>query len=403
MLEEIRAIYEPTLEHSKGLPSDAYLSDKAFVAETKHLFHKTWLCIGRVDDVPNNGDIKPLKYAGLPLLIVRDREFNVRVFHNSCPHRGALLADKPTNCRGNIVCPYHAWTFSLTGDAVRLPHVGGAGIHNYEGVDPTEIGLSQIRTADWYGLLFVNISGDAVEFDEFIAPIQKRIGNLDPECVRYDDTLSAEMSFNANWKLLVENFVESYHLPSVHPEFHEVNPMRDHYQVLGGYSYLGQGSTNLTVGGEGDDEYSGLPLREGLKDTADTYEAYYIYPNLLFTPVANYGFIVIIDPQSPSLTSERLEFIFYGDEAMSEKYKDIRKNNADFTILVNSQDVAICESTQIGRSSLAYTGGIFALPQETTSFNFIKLVAAKMLETDEVKAEDLVELTTENIHHPGEN
>lgn len=396
-MSTIEDYYRPTLEESKGLPAETYLLDGVFDTETKQIFHKSWLCIGTAEDVANRGDIKPLMYAGIPLLIVRDRQSILRVFHNVCPHRGAQLADKPRNCRGNIVCPYHGWAFDLEGKSKRTPHVGGAGIHRYEGIDVDKIGLSEVPSALWYGLLFVNISGDAPAFEEFIAPVQERIGSLDPDTLCYDKDLSTTMSFNANWKLVVENFVESYHVPGVHPELERVNPMSNHYQILGGHSYIGQGGTAYSAAEE--DEFAGLPERQDLTDSA-CYEAFYIYPNLIFGPVANFAFVIIADPQSPNVTNERIEFIFYGDESMSGEYDELRKANADFLALVNSQDIAICEKAQLGRKSPAYTGGIFALPQEATSLHFLKLVAANMLQTETRTAQDLIDLPVENIYHP---
>ena len=395
-MEAIENIYRPTLEQSRGLPSDAYLSNDIFQAETRQLFHKSWLCVAAVHDLEHNGDIKPLMFAGVPLLLVRDHNAGISVFHNVCPHRGAQLAESSRNCRGNIICPYHGWSFDLQGNSVRTPHAGGAGKHQYAGIDPAKAGLNRVRSAQWYGLLFVNISGDAVDFETFIAPIQQRIGALDPDSIRYDSNLSTTMSFNANWKLVVENFVESYHVPAVHPELERVNPMRNHYQILGGHSYIGQGGTAYSA--TETDELSGLPERDDLA-TASCYEAFYIYPNLIFGPVANFGFVIIADPQSASMTNERIEFLFYGDEALSGACDEARQANADFLKLVNGQDIAICQKAQLGRQSPAYIGGMFALPQETTSLHFIQLVAAKMLETDNRRAEDLVTLPVENIYH----
>ncbi|MGI9283772.1 MAG: aromatic ring-hydroxylating oxygenase subunit alpha [Pseudomonadales bacterium] len=353
--------------------------------------------IGAAHDVPNKRDIKPMTFAGVPLFLVRDGESSVRVFRNVCPHRGAQLVDKERNCRGNIICPYHSWAFDLAGKSVRTPHVGGAGVHQHEGVDPKKACLSEVRSALWYGLVFVNISGDAPEFEEFIAPAQQRIGEFDANVAKYDPDLSTEMSFAANWKLVVENFVESYHVPAVHPELERVNPMRKHYQILGGHSYIGQGGTEYSAAEN--EEYAGLPHRPDLQD-GSCYEAFYIYPNLIFGPIANFCFVIIADPQSPGVTNERIEFIFYGDEALSGKYDELFKSNADFLQLVNSQDIGICEKAQKGRASPAYSGGIFVLPQEATSLHFVKLVAANILATDEQRAEDLVDLEVKNIYHP---
>ncbi len=395
-MDNIQSLYRPSVQTGCGLPAETYLSDEVFDSEVKQLFHKSWLCIGTVHDVPENRDIRPLNFAGIPLLMVRDRESNVRVFHNVCPHRGAQLVDEARNCRGNIVCPYHGWAFDLEGKSTRTPHVGGAGVHIYDGIDMELARLSELRSAHWYGLVFVNITGDAVDFDEFIAPVQERIGNFDPGILRYDHELSSEMSFSANWKLVVENFVESYHVPAVHPELEKVNPMRKHYQILGGESYIGQGGTEYSAAEE--DEFAGLPHRPDLEDGA-CYEAFYIYPNLIFGPVANFCFVIITDPQGPRETNERLEFIFYGDEAMSPELQVQRKANAEFLQLVNGQDIGICQKAQIGRTSPAYRGGMFALPQEATSQHFVKLLSAKMLETVDTPVHEMVDLATENIYH----
>lgn len=279
---------------------------------------------------------------------------------------------------------------------MRMPHVGGAGVHANKAIDQATTQLSEVRSAQWYGLLFINVSGDAAEFEEFIKPIQERIGDLNEEELRYDDNLSMRMSFNANWKLVVENFVESYHVPGVHPELERVNPMRHHYQILGGHSYLGQGGTAYAAAEQ--DDMAGLPHLKGRED-ASFYEAFYIFPNLIFAPLSNFAFIIITDPQSPAQTNERIEFIFYGDEAMSGDNDELRKANADFLQLVNGQDIGICEKAQIGRTSPAYRGGMFALPQEATSLQFVKMIAAKMLESEGTKVADLIDLPTENIHH----
>lgn len=397
-MDRISEIYHPSLHNNVGLPGETYTSEQLFSEETRRLLHASWLCIGLVNDVPAIGDICPLKFAGIPLLIVRDKAGEVRVYHNACAHRGALLASEPRNCRGRIVCPYHSWTYGLDGELVRAPHAGGAGNHELEHDLTDKPRLAEVRSSSWYGLLFVNISGTAVTFDEFIAAIDQRVGNLDQESLRHDAQLSTRMTFNANWKLVVENFVESYHLPAVHPELEKVNPMRDHYQILGGHSYLGQGG--LAYKAAEKEQFSGLPLRKDM-DTSK-YEVFYIYPNLIFGPVSNFTFVIIVDPVSAELTQERLEFFFYEDESMDPEFEALRNSNADFLKLVNSQDIEICKAVQAGRHSPAFSGGIFALPQEATSLHFLKMVAARMVLQAGESAEGLVSLPTRDIFHDGQ-
>ena len=394
-MNNICEIYRSSLDAGAGLPGETYTSEAVFAEETKRLFRTSWLCIGLTSDVRVGGDIHPVRFAGIPLLVVRDKESKVRVYHNACAHRGTLLATEPRHCHGAIVCPYHSWAYDFDGRLVRTPHAGGAGKHDLPGGIRTTPRLVEVRSATWNGLLFINLSGTAASFEEFIAPVNDRIGTLREGSLRYDRDLSAEMTFRANWKLVVENFVESYHVPSIHPELEKLNPMRDHYQILGGHSYLGQGGHGYL--GAREEGMAGLPIR----DNADPgkYEVFYIYPNLIFGPVPNFGFVIIANPRSAEVTHERLEFGFYDEESMSPEYRPLRQANARFLQNVNRQDIEICKIVQEGRHSPAFTGGVFAFPQEKTSLHFLQMVAANMVRSDEQSPEDVVSLPTEDIFH----
>ncbi len=394
-MDDLSAMYRCSLDQDSGLPGEVYTSEAVFAEEIRRLFHASWLCVGIDRDVPEAGDLFPVGFAGTPLLLVRDAEHKVRVFHNACAHRGALLATGPRSCRGSIVCPYHHWAYGLDGALRRTPHAGGAGKHHLPESTEPRPRLTEVRSAVWNGLVFVNLSGSAVPFEDFIAPVDQRIGPLQQTRMTWDSSLAAEMTFEANWKLVVENFVESYHVPAVHPELERVNPMRAHYQILGGHSYLGQGGHDYVATEQQD--LAGLPLRENADP--GKYEVFYIYPNLIFGPVPNFGFVIIANPCSAEVTQERLEFFFYGESAMTAENEPLRRSNADFLKRVNCEDIEICKSVQAGRHSLAFNGGVFALPQEKTSLQFLKMVAANMLRDERQMPDEIISLPTEDIHH----
>jgi len=393
--ESLERIYRTSIKSGSGLPGEVYTDEGIFAWERLRLFHRSWFCIGLEHDVAEPGDVQPVTYAGVPLLLVRDYEGALRVFHNTCPHRGSELVEKPRNCRRKLVCPYHGWAFSLSGELARTPHAGGAGRHAFDGVDPQIIGLSRVRHACWCGLVFVNLSGQATSFEEYIQPVLQRLGDIEAEEPRYDTELATEMTLQANWKLVVENFVESYHVPSVHPELEKINPMKNHYQILGGFSYVGQGGEAYAA--EARSELAGLPLRKQID--VNCYEALYIFPNLIIGPLANFMFVIIVDPLAANETRERLEYAFYTDEALTDGLIEQRKANAEFLRLVNRQDIVICEKVQRGRRSPAFSGGLFALPQETTSLLFLNLISARKLEDDQCLAAELVNMNTRDIHH----
>ncbi|MEQ8264593.1 aromatic ring-hydroxylating dioxygenase subunit alpha [Pseudohaliea sp.] len=319
----------------------------------------------------------------------------MRVFENACVHRGSVLAVEPRRCRRNIVCPYHSWAYDLDGTLIRTPHAGGAGKHTPCDFDAKEFSLKEIRSATWKGLVFVNISATESDFADFIGPLDERIGELPADALVRDSPLSSTMCFNANWKLVVENFVESYHVPPVHPELEKVNPMRMHYQILGGHSYLGQGGDSYTAGES--EELAGLPRRPGGDTTS--YEAFYLLPNLIIGPLPDFTFIIIINPTSPATTSERIEILFYGNAALDDALADQRRSNSDFLTLINSQDIGACEKVQQGRHCPGFNGGVFALPQEATSLQFLRIVAARMCIGKDQTPQELIDLPVRDIRH----
>lgn len=399
-MDNILEKYRPTLEEGVGLPGEAFTSEAFFEAERQKVFVAGWACIGLSDDVPKPGDIKPVDFMGYPLLLVRDKEGVLRVFHNACPHRGATLADEPRNCRGKLVCPYHGWTFELKGDLVRSPNVGGAMIHTYQDIDHSELGLREVRSSVWGpGLIYVNVDGKAESFEDFIRPTAERLLVKDFSIFRRDTERQTQFNFDSNWKIVAENFVESYHLPSVHRDLEKVNPMSNHFQILGGHSYIGQGGSDYADFAEtvSKTEY-GLPQYPGMDSSR--YEVHYVYSNVIMIPLVNTTFFLILNPQSAAKTTERLEAFYYTEEALSPELEADREEAVRFMSQVNNEDIGICERAQAGRYSPSFTGGQFCKPQEATSLHLQRLIAAKMLIKDGQRSEELIDLPVEDIHHP---
>jgi choline monooxygenase len=389
MTEDLRAL----LERDQGLPGPYFTDPAILTLERQFVFESSWMCIGLSADVPHRGDLLPVTVFNRPLIMVRD-DTALRVFHNVCSHRGALLVDGPKRAGPRIVCPYHSWTYRLNGELVSTPHVGGAGQHQCLGIDPARLGLQAVRSGQWAGHVFVNLSGTAPPFEEWIRPVAERFGQLDWSELRRDPELARQLEVAANWKIIVENFVESYHVPWIHKALNVVNPMSMHYQILGGHSYLGQGGT-----GYQGERVSGtsLPFMKGLSGYS-RYEALAIFPNLILSPLPDVTFSIILLPESPERTRERLEFFYIGEEALQDVHRPARSAGAEFVAQVNAEDVSIVESVQRGRWSPAFRGGQFAPAQETTSLQFQKMIAARLLSSGNAP-ERIVQLPTRDITH----
>jgi len=392
---DFAADFTSLLERDQGLPGRYFTSESFFQTERGAVFEKSWMCIGLSADVPAKGDMLAVNVFDQPLLMVRDGA-TLRVFHNVCSHRGAQLVQELTRGAPRIVCPYHTWTYKLDGELVATPHVGGAGRHTCDRFDRKQLGLRSIRSAEWAGHVFVNLSGTGPEFGDWIRPAAQRFGAIEWTDLRHDAALSGKFDVAANWKILCENFVESYHLPAVHRKLNRVNPMEQHYQILGGHSYLGQGGMAY----EGDRVAGGvLPLMKGMSNYSK-YETLNVFPNLIIAPLADMTFSIILLPQSAERTRERVECFFVGDEALHERFAVARRDGAEFILSVNAEDIEIVEAVQRGRHSPAFIGGQFAEAQEATSLQFQKILAARLLSGDERRPEDIVALQTRDIMHP---
>lgn len=393
---EMKESYKSVLDKSRGLPGSFYTSDEIFKAELFHLISKTWACAGLTRDVSNIGDVRPATFAGQPLVLTRANDGNIRAFHNICRHRGTVLSSELKRNQTRITCPYHAWSYALDGALVATPHAGGAGKHSCESLDTGNLNLVEIPTAVWGPFVMINLNGDAVSLEDSMRPIEERLGFPDFGLLRTEPDYDFTFDINTNWKLTVENFVESYHVPMVHPELQRVNPMAEHYQILGGEHYVGLGGR---ADGVAQSLEPPLPVFPGCVNT-DVYEALYIFPNLMITCLPNLLKVIIINPLGPDRTRERLVVFFVGDEAMQADLSESRVTvMKDWVLNVNDQDIGIIEEIQKGRSSTAFDGGRFLPKQEQTSLHFQKMLAKRMLGALEPSYLLPTDLPVANIYH----
>ena len=123
------------IEKANGLPNECYTNDKYFHYEKEKIFFNKWAVVGTGCSIPNAGDTKPYDFLGIPLILVRDKELKIRVFHNVCSHRGHKLLNKSCNLKNVIRCPYHSWSYDFKGTLVATPHIGGLNNHQSEKFD----------------------------------------------------------------------------------------------------------------------------------------------------------------------------------------------------------------------------------------------------------------------------
>jgi choline monooxygenase len=200
----------PALSEARSLPANCYTSEAFFKAEVENIHARGWVIVGRVDEWANPGQYSSIETVGGPVLIVRDGAGTLRAFANFCRHRGALLLEGCGTAR-KILCPYHAWSYRLNGAVLAAPSMDET-----EGFDKAEYGLLPIRLETWAGFVFINYSNDAPSVKEDIGDLADLLAshNMDDMVVTWRKDIEAK----CNWKLLVENAMESYHTGTVHAE-----------------------------------------------------------------------------------------------------------------------------------------------------------------------------------------
>jgi choline monooxygenase len=350
-LAEIRACYEA----GRVLPGLAYRDSEVFETEVAQVFRAGWISVACGQNVPNSGDLFPIRIAGQSLFVARDEGGRVRVFYNLCRHRGAPLVEQPCQAKGGrIICPYHAWTYGVDGQLKSTLRLRG-GAKNAPPSSPEaaagldRLSLIPVRSAVWRDIVFVNLSGDAQPFDEFIRPLADRIANWTESELR--PLCTDEYEIQANWKLTAENFLDTYHLPVVHPQLSagfggslSIEDVEISDDIIGVVMPDGYGEE------AGQADWL-LPRFSGLReDQQIRLEIFCIFPNTLLIVEPDCSQVIVMRPQSAGVTCETLANYIVSDashaEALAGERAELRKESLEN----NDQDAALLASLQLSRS-----------------------------------------------------
>jgi len=228
--DDLSAVRRP-VETANGLPNAHYI-DPAMWEEEKHaVLFANWAGLAVASEVPEPGDAKPIEFLGIPLLLLRGRDGVVRVFENICRHRGMILVAEPKKIEGAIRCPYHSWCYGTDGRLVSTPHVGGPGHNTHEAIVRESLGLNEVRSHIWFDTVFINVGGKADPFEVVHADLLERWKEFNQPLIHGGADSTFTLEVNTNWKLAVENYCESYHLPWVHPGLNSYSRLEDHYNI----------------------------------------------------------------------------------------------------------------------------------------------------------------------------
>jgi choline monooxygenase len=376
------------ISSSRGLPNIAYTDPHVFALERDRVLGNTWASIGYGAELPEPGFALPVDFMGIPLLVVRDRQSGLKVFHNVCSHRGMRLVSEAQRLRAVIRCPYHSWSYDFDGRLKSTPFIGGVGRDSCDGFDKRGHGLRPVRCAEWRGIIFVDLSGQARGFNEFIAPLERRwsefLGQHDSGNVLPGASGSfLELNVACNWKLAVENYCEAYHLPWVHPDLNEYSPLNQHFSILDGDGMSGQGTHHYEIASTAG---TNLPVLEAWPpDRLEHAEYLSLYPNTLLGIQADHVFAVVVVPQRPDRSVEKLQISYAGEGATANRYADTRDAVLGRWETVFREDVFAVEGLQSGRNSPGFDGGVLTPVQDAPTHHFHRWVAASYAAAVDVK------------------
>jgi len=207
-IDELRQSVARPFEQARAMPKSVYTSPEFNQQELEHIFRKDWFCAGRASALANPGDYLTLELAGQPIMVIRDRDNILRAQSNVCLHRMSTLLEGSGNTKA-IVCPYHAWTYNLDGSLRGAP-----AMTKNDAFCKDQLKLPQVQCEIWLGWIMVSLNPEA-------KPVSGEMGELEEMIADYDlgsyvQTFSEDHLWDTNWKVLAENFMESYHLPVCH-------------------------------------------------------------------------------------------------------------------------------------------------------------------------------------------
>jgi Rieske 2Fe-2S family protein len=344
------------------LPGRYYTDARIFEAEQEKILESGWFCAVRSAELASPGEFETVQIGRESVLISRARDGGLRAFLNVCRHRGArLCTEESGSVKRSFQCPYHAWTYDLDGKLIAAPNLA-----SLPDIDRTEYGLTTVNLREWLGYAWVCLAAEPPSFEaDVMGAVHERLGNL--ESIEHYQLGELEVGrritydVKANWKLIVENFMECYHCATIHPELTEVLP-----EFANGYAaqyFVGHGAefgdeiTGFTIdGGEGFEKLDGVADEQNRR-----YYAITIRPQVFVNLVPDHVIFHRMYPLSPGRTIVECDWLYSKDVVASGR--DVSRS-VELFHRVNEQDFEACERCQPAMSSRAYAAGGVLMPSE---------------------------------------
>jgi len=342
------------------LPAQLYFDEAVFAAEKEAIFSRTWQVVGHGERVRNSGDYFTTELVGEPLLIVRGGDGVLRGFYNVCRHRAGPPAEG-CGSRKLFRCGYHGWTYDLDGSLISATEIEGV-----EEFRSEDFALAPVRVEEWFNFVFVNLNSEARPLRESLGKLAEQVERFPFGGMKLFERRSYQM--RCNWKTYVDNYLEGYHLPSVHPG---LNRELDYnaYVVEPHANYVRQFSP---IRGAQAGDATPRRYQESREDLATDY--FWIFPNWMLNCYPDNVSLNIVLPAGPE--SSVAIFEWYLPE--KDHSSPAAKAAVEFSDQIQMEDVSICERVQKNLRSRSYSRGRYSVKQENGVHGFHRMYAEAM-------------------------
>jgi len=378
-MKPFRTAAEIGTDGAMTLPGRFYTSPEIFQLEMEKLFLRQWICVGREADLPGPGGYFVRNIGTESVLVVLGHDWMIRAFHNVCRHRGTRLCETNEGRFKNAIrCPYHAWAYGLDGRLLAAPSM-----ENVTGFAPSDYPLHPVALARWEGFLFLSLAGEPEPFETAYAPLLGKFAVYNLPHLRKMTRINYDV--RANWKLMFENYSECFHCPSVHPALVKLSPADSGANdlisgpFLGGYMEVKPERGSMTLSGNA----CSMPVGDLPPEEMHRVYYYSLFPNMLLSLHPDYVMVHTLWPEAPDRTRIECEWLFHPDSVKQPDFNP--EDGVLFWDKTNREDWHICESSQLGVASRAYTVGPYS-PRESISVAFDReYLRALNLSTDETE------------------
>jgi len=338
-VESVGSGYDTDPARSMSLRAEAYVDPRWVEVDRAAIFARTWQWVCHVEKLATPGSYVSTEVAGMPIAVVRGRDEGLRAFYNVCKHRAHELLNGSGTTR-NIVCPYHAWTYDLTGAlkaarrADRMPTF-----------DKSEVCLDQVQVEEFGGFVYVNLDPTAAPLAEQAPDLAEDIARWAPDVARLTHAKRLTYDVRTNWKNVIDNFLECYHCHVAHKEFVDLVDM-DTYEVRT------HGIWSSHFADAGTHENAAYDVSNA---SVTQHAVWWLWPNtcLLRYPGRGNFMVFQVLPAGPDRTLETWDFYFETAELEGAEVESVRYIDD----VLQAQDIAIVESVQRGMATPAFDQG----------------------------------------------